>query len=128
LIGSDKHGPDIPLDPNLKQRSIDGSHPRTGRRRGRARAETSSQFKDWETQRNAINEANTREARGLPKYNARDGRGNNAVKGSTPYGSGRGYTPNRRNPESPKYNEQLDNWIIRYDPETGKPFTGYPEK
>lgn len=76
---------------------------------------------------NALNEALTREARGLPKYNAVDGRGNPAVRGSSPGGSGRSYRPNRRDPDSPTY-ENLSNWIIRFDPGAGQPFTGYPTR
>lgn len=122
----EKHGPDIPLSPNLRQRSIDGSHPRTGYRNARSRPQESSQFNNWLTQRNILNEAITRETRGLPKYNAIDSQGNPAVKGSYPGGAGRGYTPNRSNLPSPSYNSVLDNWIIRFDPTTGQPFTGYP--
>ncbi len=63
----EKHAPDIPLRPNLARRSIDGSHPRTGAPGDYA--QPSSQFVDWRTQMHALNEAMTREARGLPVAN-----------------------------------------------------------
>ena len=111
----DKHGADTPLTPNLRQRSIDGSHPRTGSRTRRSRPQTSSQFKDWCTQRDIINEATTREARGLPKYNGVDRQGNPIVKGTNTQGVGHGFSPNRRDPSSPVFNDQLDNWVVRFD-------------
>ncbi|MAR89480.1 MAG: hypothetical protein CML06_01175 [Pseudomonadales bacterium] len=124
----DKHAPDIPLDPNLKQRSIDGSHPRTGQQLRRSRPQTSSQFKDWKTQMHVLNEAKTRETRGLPKYNGVDAQGNDTIEGIYPGGAGRGYKPNRRDPTHPTFNERLDGWVVRIDPTTGEPFTAYPKK
>jgi len=124
----DKHGPNIPLRPNLEQRAIDGTHPTTGQTPGRPRAQTSSQFKDWKTQMEVINEATTREARGLPKYNFFDTQGNPAVIGNNSAGVGRSFTPNKLSPLTPTFNPQLNGWIIRFDSITGAPFTGYPTK
>lgn len=75
----------------------------------------------------ALNEALTREARGLSRYNGVDGRGNPAVVGSSVNGAGRGFRPNRQDPNSPVF-EDLPNWIIRFDPTTERPFTGYPTR
>ncbi len=124
----DKHAPDIPLRPNLEQRSIDGTHPRSGQTPSKPKAQPSSQFQDWRTQRNVINEAITRESRGLPKYNAFDVQGNPAVVGSNSGGVGWGFTPNRLSPTTPTFNPQLNGWIIRFDSDIGVPFTGYPTK
>uniref|UniRef100_UPI003AA90DAC RHS repeat-associated core domain-containing protein n=1 Tax=Vibrio rumoiensis TaxID=76258 RepID=UPI003AA90DAC len=120
----DKHGPDIPLRPNLASRAIDGSHPRTGAP-GRF-PQPSSQFKDWQTQRNIINEAITREARGLPKYNGFDRQGNPVVTGTYHETVGRGFTKNRQNLSQPHFNPNYTKWTIRFDAGTGQPFTGYP--
>ncbi|WP_038177709.1 RHS repeat domain-containing protein, partial [Vibrio rhizosphaerae] len=120
----DKHGPDIPLRPNLASRAIDGSHPRTGAP-GRF-PQPSSQFKDWQTQRNIINEAITREARGLPKYNGFDSQGNPVVTGTYHETVGRGFTKNRQNLSQPHFNPNYTKWTIRFDAGTGQPFTGYP--
>ena len=75
-----------------------------------------------------LNEANTREARGLTKYNAVDTQGNNAIIGRMDSGVGRGYSPNRADPSNPRYNDKLDGWTVRIDPNTGEPFTAYPTK
>lgn len=123
-----KHGPDIPLRPNLEQRAIDGSNPRTGQVPSRPRAQPSSQFKDWRTQRDVMNEAVTREARGLPKYNHFDLNGNPAVIGNSSSGVGWGFTPNRLSPATPIYNPQLNGWIVRFDSFHGAPFTAYPTR
>lgn len=125
----DKHGPDIPLRPNLEGRAINGAHPRTGVTRGRRpRPQVSSQFNDWKTQMHVLNEATTREARGLPRYNAVDTQGNPAVKGTYPGGVGRGFVPNRQDPLNPIFNTSLENWLIRFDSTTNMPFTGYPTR
>jgi hypothetical protein len=122
------HGPDIPLRPNLELRAVNGTNPRTGLLPSRPRAQSSSQFRDWVTQRDVLNEAVTREARGLPKYNHFDRYGNPAVIGSNPGGVGWGFTPNRLSPSSPIYNPQLNGWIVRFDATTGVPFTAYPTR
>jgi len=121
----DKHGPDIPLRPNLEQRSIDGSHPRTGTR---GRPQTSSQFNDWRTQRNVLNEAITRQSRGLPRYNSVDRYGNPQVTGSYPGGAGRGFSPNRRDRLNPNFNPNLENWTVRFNSNYNQPFTAYPSR
>jgi len=77
---------------------------------------------------NVLNEATSREARGLARYNSMDRQGNPAVIGSYPGGAGHGFTPNRSDLSSPVFNERLDNWIIRFDPATNQPFTGYPTR
>lgn len=75
-----------------------------------------------------INEAVTREARGLPKYNFFDSRNNPSVIGSNSAGVGWGFSPNRLSPSSPTFNPQLNGWIVRFDPVTGAPFTAYPTR
>jgi hypothetical protein len=124
----DKHGPDIPLRPNLEQRSIDGTHPRAVSTPGRPRPQTSTQFQDWRTQMGVINEATTREARGLPKFNFFDAQGNPSVVGRNSAGVGWGFTPNRISPLAPTFNPKLDGWIVRFDSNLGVPFTGYPTR
>ncbi|MFV5536462.1 LysM peptidoglycan-binding domain-containing protein [Acinetobacter pittii] len=124
----DKHGPDIPLQPNLEQRSIDGRHPRTGTRSRRGQAEISSQFNDWRTQMAVINEATTRVDRGLPRYTGVDRYNNPVVSGRSSTGVGRGYMPNRQNPSQPIFNPELNGWLMRFERTKNIPFTGYPTK
>ncbi|WP_299011518.1 hypothetical protein [uncultured Shewanella sp.] len=54
--------------------------------------------------------------------------GNPIVKGTNTQGVGHGFSPNRRDPSSPVFNEKLDNWVVRFDSNTGKPFMADPTK
>ncbi|MGQ1620992.1 LysM peptidoglycan-binding domain-containing protein [Acinetobacter baumannii] len=127
----EKHGPDIPLRPNLEARAIDGRHPRTGIPSKTGRPQTSSQFYSWRTQMDVINEAITRDIRGLPRYNAGlDKQGDliPAVVGYKASGVGHGFTPTRRGQEAPSYNSQMNGWKVVFDDDHHVPYTAYPTK
>ncbi|MDV7553786.1 hypothetical protein R4530_16650, partial [Acinetobacter baumannii] len=127
----EKHAPDIPLRPNLEARAIDGRHPRTGIPSKTGRPQTSSQFYSWRTQMDVINEAITRDIRGLPRYNAGlDKQGDliPAVVGYKASGVGQGFTPTRRGQEAPSYNSQMNGWKVVFDDDHHVPYTAYPTK
>ena len=120
-----KHGPDIATRPNLERRAIDGTNPRTGITPRSQRPSPSSQFKDWRTQMNVLNEATTRTVRGLSRYNFQVPGGGPAVVGYDPAGIGHGFFPNPLNRTSPTFVSPLNGWIVRFDRATGLPFTAY---
>ena len=124
----DKHAPDIPITPNLRQRSIDGSHPRTGV--PGSFPQPSSQFKDWRTQMHVLNEATTRSARGLPAHNHYiNGNVNRpAVRGSSESRVGHGFTRNNADINNPNWHPDMKNWLVPLDKNTGLPYTAYPER
>ncbi|ALN92397.1 LysM peptidoglycan-binding domain-containing protein [Lysobacter gummosus] len=112
---TDKHAPDIPLN-ELSLRSTDARHPRTWE--PLPRNQPSSQFGDWRTMMNALNEATTRQSRGLGLYTntARAevaGYSNNLV--------GWGFRPRTGNAL-----HSYNSWLVRFDEPTGLPFTAYP--
>lgn len=122
-----KHGPEV-SDAALKQRAIDGTNPQTGRTPNPPRPNPSSQFNDWRTQMNAINDALSREARGLSKYTGVDTSPskNPIVTGNMNNGYGRSYRPNNKDKYNPKLNI-LHRYELKFRTD-GTPFTGYPKK
>ncbi|WP_405647944.1 RHS repeat domain-containing protein, partial [Pseudomonas sp. Ld6] len=119
----EKHSPEIP-DNALRQRSIDGTNPTTGEREA---INSSSQFKTWVMQLNAINKAMGRMQGDSPLPTGFDRRGNPVVIVELP-GAGRGYKPNHRNLNDPKYIENMDRAEIRFDRNNPtRPFTAFPK-
>ncbi|WP_313629756.1 RHS repeat-associated core domain-containing protein, partial [Pseudomonas sp.] len=119
----EKHGPDI-TDRALKQRSIDGTNPTTGEIGPVA---SSSQFKSWKMQLHAINKTMGRVQGNAPSPTGFDGRGNPVVVVELP-GAGRGYKPNSRDVNNPRYIENMNRAEIRFDRNnTTKPFTAFPK-
>ncbi|WP_339439576.1 RHS repeat-associated core domain-containing protein, partial [Pseudomonas sp. EA_15y_Pfl1_P104] len=96
----EKHGPEIP-DNELRQRSIDGTNPATGER---GVINSSSQFKSWRMQFHAINKAMGKMQGDSPSPTAFDRSGNPVVVVELP-GAGRGYKPNGRDVNNPRYIE-----------------------
>ncbi|OOV95285.1 type IV secretion protein Rhs, partial [Pseudomonas sp. MF6394] len=119
----EKHSPEIP-DNALRQRSIDGTNPTTGEREA---INSSSQFKTWVMQLNAINKAMGRMQGDSPLPTGFDRRGNPVIIVELP-GAGRGYKPNHRNLNDPKYIENMDRAEIRFDRNNPtRPFTAFPK-
>jgi hypothetical protein len=120
---TDKHAPDIdtPLNPNphFEGRAIDGRHPRTGDPLKKPKASHSSRFDDWRTMFNVLNEATTREARGLPRYNAGtlpDGRPITRVVGyDSSISYGQGYDAIKKSATAPQFNPKLHGWTVNFD-------------
>ncbi|MNL06715.1 hypothetical protein D3C87_1273600 [compost metagenome] len=120
-----KHGPDI-SDAALKQRSIDGSHPTRRGRRGEVNA--SSQFTCWTLQCQAIGYAISKMDKDIPEPTGYDNRGNPVVRVKIP-GVGRGYKPNDKDRNNPKYVEAMNEAEVRFDKNNVKrPFTAFPRK
>ncbi|MFC6476092.1 hypothetical protein ACFQDN_05090 [Pseudomonas asuensis] len=120
-----KHGPEVPRD-KLKQRAIDGSDPITGKAPKKAKGNPSSQFKNWKLQLHAINEALTREARGLSKFTGQDMNENPIVR-IEQASSGHGYKPNKKDSNNPHEIKNMDGAEIKFDKEDhDRPFTAYP--
>lgn len=120
-----KHGPEV-SDATLKQRAVDGTDPITGKTPRNAKGSPSSQFNSWKLHTNAINEALTREARGLSGFTGQDANLNDIVRIEQP-GAGRGYKPNRRDPENREpltfYQEPLQYYGIKTLNDRGFTFT-----
>ena len=118
-----KHNPEIP-DKALKQRSIDGSHPT---KKGKKEAiRPSSQFKSWLLQLNAINDAVSRMNRKNPVATRYTQDGDPVIRKEMPKG-GRGYKPNKKDKDNPKYIENLNFSEVRFDQITGWPYTAFPD-
>ncbi|MER2019936.1 RHS repeat domain-containing protein, partial [Pseudomonas simiae] len=119
----EKHGPEIP-DSALKQRSIDGTNPTTGER---GNISSSSQFNSWKMQLHAINKAMGRMQGASPSPTGFDRAGNPVVVVELP-GAGRGYKPNRRDVNNPRYIETMERAEIRFDRNNPtRPFTAFPK-
>lgn len=118
-----KHNPEIP-DEALKQRSIDGSHPTQKGQNGPV--SSSSQFKSWMLQMNAINDAVTRMARKNALPTGHTPQGDPFIRKEMP-GGGRGYKPNKKDKENPSYIDDLNYSEVRFDRLTGKPYTAFPK-
>ena len=124
---NDKHGADIPLQPNIERRAVDGTHPRDPNIKA-MRAQASSKFNDARTQLEIMNDAMTRELRGLPKYDGFDGKGNPFVVGRESSGVGFGFYPNKLSPLVPLFSPKLEGWVVRFDKDLHLPYTAYPTK
>ena len=123
MHAAEKHGPEIP-DHALKQRSIDGTNPTTGKR---AQINSSSQFKSWKMQLHAINKALGRMQGNSPSPTGIDMKGNPMVVVELP-DAGRGYKPNSRDKNNPRYIESMDKAEIRFDRKNPtRPFTAFPK-
>uniref|UniRef100_UPI0027DDFF4F RHS repeat domain-containing protein n=1 Tax=Pseudomonas sp. Xaverov 259 TaxID=2666086 RepID=UPI0027DDFF4F len=123
MHATEKHGPEIP-DHALKQRSIDGTNPTTGKKEP---INSSSQFKTWKMQLHAINKALGKMQSNSPSPTGFDKQGNPVVIVELP-GAGRGYKPNSKNPKNPKYIENMDRAEIRFDKNNPtRPFTAFPK-
>ncbi|WP_210639990.1 RHS repeat-associated core domain-containing protein [Pseudomonas sp. Tri1] len=119
----EKHGPEI-SDKALKQRSIDGSHPTKKGVKGPIRP--SSQFNSWMLHYRAFKHAFSKMHRDVPEPTGYDADENPFVRMELP-GAGRGYKPNKKDPSSPHYMENLDGAEIKFDKKNVKrPFTGFP--
>ncbi|MDK2126885.1 LysM peptidoglycan-binding domain-containing protein [Parachitinimonas caeni] len=125
----DKHAPDIPLTPNLRQRSIDGAHPRNPAVPGNF-PQPSSQFNDWVTEMNVLNESVTRSSRGLTAYNGFINNNPNkpAVSGYYRTGVGRGFTKNNADIQNPNFHPVMNGWLVPLDKNTLLPYTAYPTR
>lgn len=115
------HSLEIP-DAALKQRAIDGTHPVTG---DKGPIRPSAQFKNWRMQLAVLEEATSRETRKLEPYSGEDEYGNPIVRMEM-QGCGRGYTPNEKFPQHPKFNENMNGAVVKFDRETRQPYTAFP--
>ncbi|MDX9673655.1 MULTISPECIES: RHS repeat-associated core domain-containing protein [unclassified Pseudomonas] len=118
-----KHNPEI-SDKALKQRSIDGSHPTQKGQKGPIRP--SSQFKTWLLQLNAINDAVTRMERKNPTPTGYTQDGDPVIRKEMP-GGGRGYKPNKKDKNNPKFIKDLNFSEVRFDQVSGRPYTAFPD-
>lgn len=74
----------------------------------------------------AINQATTRIVRGLPRETGIDSKGNLIVRLQLK-NSGRGYKPNKKDPQNPKVNEKMSGIEINFDQNNpDRPFTAFP--
>lgn len=89
------------------------------------RANCSTKFNSFRIQHQAINEALTREARGLPRFTGEDKRGNPVVRLYMPK-VGQGYIPNVNDRENPIFQSEINVFEVRFDYETLRPVTAYP--
>jgi RHS repeat-associated protein len=122
-----KHGPEIP-DHALKQRAIDGTDPHTGITPFPPRGNPSSQFHNWRMHLGALNKAMTKDKHGLIRHTGKDHNETPIVRLELP-GAGRGWKPNRNDPENPILNENMNWFEVKFDKiNTQEPFTGYPSE
>lgn len=89
------------------------------------RANCSTKFTSHRIQHQAINEALTREARGLPRFTGEDKKGNPVVRMYMPK-VGLGYIPNVDDRENPIFQAEINVFEVRFDYETLRPVTAYP--
>lgn len=85
----------------------------------------SSRFLSHRAQRNAYNEAVTRESRKMPRFTGEDSMGNLVVRMETE-NIGEGYEPNPANPSNPRYIPEMHGFEMRFDFETLEPWALYP--
>jgi len=120
-----KHGPEV-SDGAFKKRAIDGTNPITGKTPKSKRGNPSSRFYNYVLMHKAYVLATTRTQHGLPRFTGKDGEGNDVVRMRLP-NAGEGYFPNTKSKENPKL-VNLNGFEMKFDPETGVPFTLYPIK
>ncbi|WP_448093526.1 RHS repeat-associated core domain-containing protein [Pseudomonas lini] len=122
-----KHSSEIP-DAALKQRAINGAHPKTGRVPVPPRGNLSSQFANWRVHFNALNKAMTRERLGLAPYTGWDHNNDPIVRMELP-GAGRGYRPNKKDKQNPTLNDDLNWFEVKFDQDkVAWPYTGFPSE
>ncbi|WP_256574553.1 MULTISPECIES: hypothetical protein [unclassified Pseudomonas] len=85
----------------------------------------SSRFLSHRAQRNAYNEAMTRESRKMPRFTGEDSMGNLVVRMETE-NIGEGYEPNPADPSDPRYIPEMHGFEMRFDFETLEPWALYP--
>jgi len=85
----------------------------------------SSRFLSHKAQRNAYNEAMTRESRKMPRFTGEDSMGNLVVRMETE-NIGEGYEPNPADPSDPRYISEMYGFEMRFDFETLEPWALYP--
>jgi hypothetical protein len=85
----------------------------------------SSRFLSHRAQRNAYNEAMTRESRKMPRFTGEDSMGNLVVRMETE-NIGEGYEPNPADLSDPRYISEMYGFEMRFDFETLEPWALYP--
>ncbi|MBN6773594.1 RHS repeat protein [Pseudomonas granadensis] len=122
-----KHSSEIP-DRALKQRAINGADPHTGVVPIPPRGNPSSQFHNWRMHLGALNKAMARDNNGLIMHTGEDQNETPIVRFELP-GAGRGYKPNRSDPQNPILNENMNWFEVKFDKtNTQEPFTAPSEK
>ncbi|MFJ2289472.1 RHS repeat-associated core domain-containing protein [Pseudomonas iridis] len=122
-----KHSSEIP-DRALKQRAINGADPHTGVVPIPPRGNPSSQFHNWRMHLGALNKAMTRDKNGLIMHTGQDQNDTPIVRFELP-GAGRGYKPNRNDPQNPILNENMNWFEVKFDKTNmQEPFTGFPSE
>ncbi|WP_178122603.1 RHS repeat domain-containing protein, partial [Pseudomonas izuensis] len=120
-----KHGPEVP-DGAFIQRAIDGTDPVTGKTPKSKRGNPSSRFYNYVLMHKAYMLATTRTEHGLPRFTGKDSNENDIVRMRLS-DVGEGYFPNPKSKQTPKH-INLNGFEMKFDPETGMPFTLYPIK
>ncbi|MEA9991166.1 RHS repeat-associated core domain-containing protein, partial [Pseudomonas sp. RTS1] len=120
-----KHGPEVESS-KVSQRSIDGKDPITGKLPPKKKGTPSSQFNSWKLQLQAWTKATSRVERGLSRYTGIDGNKNDIVQLELP-GAGRGYRPNKTDPNHPHFNPSMNGAEMKFRKD-GTPFTLFPIK
>lgn len=121
MIKSRRYGSYRPKESSLDSHTGDIKPPASTK----WRANCSTKFNSFRVQHQAINEALTREARGLPRFTGEDKRGNPIVRMYMPK-VGQGYIPNAFDRENPIFQSEINVFEVRFDYETLRPVTAYP--
>lgn len=120
-----KHSVEVP-DAVIRQRSVDGTDPITKLPHKKNKGNLSSQYKSWNLHMHTLNDDMTRVVRGLPQFTGKDVNGYNVVRRENK-NVGRGYKPNKKDPENPHLIEDMHGSETKFskggDP---KPFTSHP--
>ncbi|MGY2414725.1 RHS repeat-associated core domain-containing protein, partial [Pseudomonas pergaminensis] len=120
-----KHGPAVDST-KIRRRSVDGRDPITDILPNNGKGVPSSQFNSWKLQLQAWTKATSRTERGLPRYTGVDDKKNDIVRLELP-GAGRGYRPNKKDPNNPTFNPSMNGAEMKFR-EDGTPFTLFPIK
>uniref|UniRef100_UPI00103698F5 RHS repeat-associated core domain-containing protein n=1 Tax=Pseudomonas sp. Sample_10 TaxID=2448269 RepID=UPI00103698F5 len=122
-----KHSSEIP-EKALKQRAINGADPHTGKVPKLARGNLSSQFSSWRVHLSALNKAMSRAQLGLLPHTGQDHNKDPIVRMELP-GAGRGYRPNKKDPNNPNLNENLNWFEVKFDKkDPSRPYTAFPSE
>ena len=120
-----KHDPEI-SNAKWKQRAIDGTNPITGKTPKNRQGNPSSRFHSFELMLEAYTLGTTRVENGLPRFTGKDAQLADIVRMDLP-GAGEGYIPNSKSVQNPKL-IKMNRFEMKFDKETGVPFTLYPIK
>ena len=120
-----KHDPEI-SNAKWKQRAIDGTNPITGKTPKNRQGNPSSRFHSFELMLKAYTLGTTRVENGLPRFTGKDAQLADIVRMDLP-GAGEGYIPNSKSVQNPKL-IKMNRFEMKFDKETGIPFTLYPIK